>query len=103
MSSDGVQEVLASFDAFNAHNLDGAVGPLVDDCVWTEHPTGITHQGTQQIKDWFAGFWAAFPDLAVLTRPARTVWCPGRSGVAVDRDVTPRWGRRSGVRPVSRP
>lgn len=65
MSSDGVQEVLASFDAFNAHDLDGAVGPLADDCVWTEHPTGITHQGTQQIKDWFAGFWAAFPDLAV--------------------------------------
>jgi hypothetical protein len=28
-------------------------------------PTGITPQGTQQIEDWFAGFWAAFPDLAV--------------------------------------
>lgn len=65
MSAATVEAVLGSFDAFDAHDLDGAVGPLADDCAWTEHATGTTHAGSGAIKDWFASFFTAFPDLAV--------------------------------------
>lgn len=64
MSAERVAAVLTSFDALDAHEPDGAVGPLAEDCAWTEHATGTVHRGREAIKAWFEGFWAAFPDLA---------------------------------------
>jgi len=65
MTSKNEKAVLASYEAFNAHDLAGSVRPLSEDCAWTEHPTGTTYKGREEIKGWFAGFFAAFSDLKI--------------------------------------
>jgi hypothetical protein len=49
---------------FNAHDIDGFAGVLADDVAY-QAPGGISGQGREACAQFFAGWFAAFPDAQV--------------------------------------
>ncbi len=60
------EDLAATFDAFNAHDVDTVMIPFADDCVFYAvggpEVYGTKIEGAKAIAEAFAGVWAAMPD-----------------------------------------
>lgn len=60
-------DLKATFDAFNRHDIDGVMTHFGDDCVFYtvagDHEYGSRIEGRAAIAEAFEGVWAAMPDV----------------------------------------
>jgi steroid delta-isomerase-like uncharacterized protein len=62
MSSRNVEVRRSKHETFNRGDLDAATALFADSATYTEHPRGLVLKGPAEIKQWLAGWKAAFSD-----------------------------------------
>lgn len=78
-----VDDLKATFDAFNRHDIDAVMAHFADDCVFTTvagaEEFGTKIVGRDAIAKAFSGVWAAMPDAQ---------WADHRHFISGDRGVS---------------